>query len=141
MEGESVGLKIVGGTYRFSTAAVLRCSPLLQNLCTRIALNVQDISASLVSTDACRAHSSFSPGGCSRSSLESVVRDVKKLSTFSKSYLLARKDIGGYSSPIIIDPTSRVRNYAARTYSAATSACQNLHVLIGALGENVVRVE
>jgi choline dehydrogenase-like flavoprotein len=48
------------------------------------------------------------------------------------------KALGGYSSPITVDPSSKIRSYAANTYFAAASARQNLHVVTGALVEKIL---
>ena len=46
--------------------------------------------------------------------------------------------MGGYSSPITVDPESKTRSYAANTYFVAASKRPNLHVVTGALVNKVL---
>ena len=77
-----------------------------------------------------------------QASFAGVVQDpISKawVDTFTKLGRQVKRDpfsgeaLGGYSSPITVDPSSKIRSYAANTYFAAASARQNLHVVTGAL--------
>ncbi|KAL8715373.1 MAG: hypothetical protein Q9220_000706 [cf. Caloplaca sp. 1 TL-2023] len=46
--------------------------------------------------------------------------------------------IGGFSSPISVDPRTKTRSYAANTYLADAKGRQNLQILTGALVEKIL---
>ncbi|KAL8952042.1 MAG: hypothetical protein Q9222_002029 [Ikaeria aurantiellina] len=46
--------------------------------------------------------------------------------------------IGGFSSPISVDPRTKTRSYAANTYLAAAHGRQNLQILTGAIVEKIL---
>lgn len=66
------------------------------------------------------------------------VETFKKLGHGLKSDPFSGQAMGGYSSPLTVDPEAKVRSYAANTYFIAASARQNLHVVTGALTEKIL---
>ena len=50
----------------------------------------------------------------------------------------AGEAIGGYSSPITVDPVSKTRSYAAKAYFAPAAQRPNLSVLTGILVKNII---
>jgi choline dehydrogenase-like flavoprotein len=66
------------------------------------------------------------------------VETFKKLGHGLKRDPFSGEAIGGYSSPITVDPNSKVRSYAANTYFAAAGARPNLRVVTGSLVEKIL---
>jgi choline dehydrogenase-like flavoprotein len=83
-------------------------------------------------------HPSLFPGVVQDPLSNAWVETFKTLGHGLKRDPFSGEAMGGYSSPITVDPKTKVRSYAANTYFVAASARQNLRVVTRALAEKIL---